>query len=429
MWCQSTKADLPRRISPLDSSHAVDRLAQLDLSESLIDEPRMLEYRLSRVQAELRRLGCDALITQDPVNTRYATGMRNMQVWAFHSVIRTGFIPAQGPAVVLEYAGSEHLAEGLTTVAEVRPAIPLHFGPGLSQGQRDAKLRWWQDEITTLMKRYCGDGRRIAIDNQVPYLAGQALTDVGFEMAGGYAVMALAQAVKSDDEIRAMARAVDVAEIGIARVEGAIRPGISENALWAELNHANSEFNGEYLDTRLLSSGPRTNPWYQECGTRCIERGDLVALDTDLIGPYGYDADVSRTFICDESLATPRQREMYQIAHEHVYHNIELLKPGVSFRELSERAFEVPQKYREQSIAMNWHGVSLYGGWPTILGRGCFDKTSEDGEVVPGMTLCVESYVGEAGGADGVKLEEQVLVTDTGYRVLSSYSFDPTLLG
>ena len=77
---------------------------------------------------------------------------------------------------------------------------------------------------------------------------------------------------------------------------------------------------------------------------------------------------------------------------------------------------------------MNWHGVSLYGGWPTILGRGFFDETSEDGIVVPGMTLCVESYVGEIGGPDGVKLEEQILVTETGYRILSEYPFEQLLL-
>jgi Xaa-Pro dipeptidase len=73
--------------------------------------------------------------------------------------------------------------------------------------------------------------------------------------------------------------------------------------------------------------------------------------------------------------------------------------------------------------------VSLYGGWPTILGRGFFDENSEDGEVTPGMTLCVESYIGEVGGPDGVKLEEQVLVTESGYRLLSDYPFETTLLG
>ncbi|MEM7293593.1 MAG: M24 family metallopeptidase, partial [Pseudomonadota bacterium] len=234
--------------------------------------------------------------------------------------------------------------------------------------------------------------------------------------------------VKSPDELRAMRRSIEVAEHGIARLEESIKPGLSENELWAILNHTNTALGGEYLDTRLLSSGPRTNPWYQECGERLIEPGDLIALDTDMIGPYGYDADISRTFVCDPDNATPKQREAYRLAHEHIHHNMALLRPGKSFSELSEQAYDVPSQYTEQSISMNWHGVSLYGGWPTILGRGHFNSDSEDGELVPGMTLCVESYMGELGGRDGVKLEEQVLITETGYRLLSDYRFDDALL-
>jgi Xaa-Pro dipeptidase len=403
--------------------------ADVDLSESLIDEPRMHAYRLSRIQDELKRRDLGALITYDPVNTRYATGIRNMQVWAFHSVIRMGFIPAEGKAVVLEYGGSEHLADGLETIAEVRPSIPLHFGPGLTPRQAVEKLKRWVAQIESLTLTYCGDNKRVALDNQVPYVAGAALAEYGYEVNPGYDILALAQSVKNEDELRAMRRSLSVAETGITRLQAAIQPGVTENALWAVLNHANVELGGEYMDTRLLSSGQRTNPWYQECGQRVIEAGDMIALDTDMIGPYGYDADVSRSFVCDVDRATARQKQIYQLAYEHIHHNMQLLKPGMSFRELSEQAFDVPEVYRAQTISMNWHGVSLYGGWPTILGRGFFDENSEDGEITPGMTLCVESYIGEVGGPDGVKLEEQVLVTESGYRLLSDYPFETTLLG
>jgi Xaa-Pro dipeptidase len=400
----------------------------LDLSEHLIDQARMQTYRLERIQQELKNRGLAALIAYDPVNIRYATGIRNMQVWAFHSIIRMGFIPAEGKATIFEYAGSEHLAEGLNTIDEVRPSVPLHFGPGLSGVQVENKLSNWVAEIDHLIRKKCGNQRRVALDNQVPYVAGAALAAQDFEVVSGYDVLGMAQSVKNEDELRAMRRSLQVAEMGIARLQNAIRPGISENALWAELNHTNIEFGGEYMDTRLLSSGSRTNPWYQESGERIIKAGDMIALDTDMIGPFGYDADISRSFVCEPERITARQKEIYRLAHEHIHYNMDLLKPGMSFRELSEKAFELPQIYKPQSIAMNWHGVSLYGGWPTILGRGCFDQSSEDGEVVAGMTLCVESYVGEVGGPDGVKLEEQVLVTDDGYRLLSDYPFESAYL-
>ena len=400
----------------------------LNLSDDLIDEARLCAYRFGRLQAAIGAAGIDAMLTCDPVNTRYATGIRNMQVWSFHSLIRMGFIPATGRAVVFEYAGSEHLADGLDAISEVRPAIPLHFGPGYDSTQNRDRLERWADQLVSAATDCCGGPGKLAIDNQVPHIAGVALAQRGFELVQAYPILAQAMAIKNEDEIRAMRRSIEVAEIGIDRLVQAIRPGISENQLWAELNHANIEHGGEYMDTRLLSSGPRTNPWYQECGARRVQPGDMIALDTDMIGPWGYDADISRSFVCEASRATRRQKEIYQIAHEHIQHNLELLKPGASFRKLSERAFNVPEPYRAQSIPMNWHGVGLYGGWPTILGKCCFDETSEDGEIVPGMTLCVEAYVGEVGGPDGVKLEEQVLITETGYRLLSRYPFEAALL-
>ncbi|MBS37969.1 MAG: peptidase M24 [Thiotrichales bacterium] len=410
-------------VSPPDNS-----LSTLNLDESLIDESRMHRYRLTRIQAELAKRDLAALITYDPVNTRYATGMRNMQVWAFHSVIRMAFIPAEGDVVLFEYAGSEHLSDGLDTVREVRASIPLHFGPGLSHTQSETRLNRWRAEVEDVARETCGNHKRIALDNQVPYIAGQALNAAGFEIAQGYDVLASAQAVKNEDELRAMRRSLEVAELGINKLEQNITPQSTENKLWSLLNQVNVEHGGEYMDTRLLSSGPRTNPWYQECSSRVIQSGDMIALDTDMIGPYGYDADISRSFVCGPDAPTARQREIYRLAYEHIQHNMALLEPGKSFRQLSEQAFRLPERYQAQAISMNWHGVSLYGGWPTILGYGFFDETSEDGEVVPGMTLCVESYVGEVGGPDGVKLEEQVLVTESGVRLLSHYAFDEALL-
>ena len=107
-------------------------LATLDFSESVIDVDRMYDYRLSRVQQALAQRNIAAMLTYDPVNTRYATGMRNMQPWALYTVIRMAFIPAEGRVTLFEYAGSEPLADGLTTVAEVRPSTSLQFGPNMN---------------------------------------------------------------------------------------------------------------------------------------------------------------------------------------------------------------------------------------------------------------------------------------------------------
>ena len=86
-------------------------------------------------------------------------------------------------------------------------------------------------------------------------------------------------------------------EDGFDRMRSCLKPGMTEVEVWARLHQANVEWEGEFINTRLLSSGSRTNPWMQEASLRRIEKGDLVACDSDLIGPYGYGADISRTWI------------------------------------------------------------------------------------------------------------------------------------
>ena len=106
------------------------------------------------------------------------------------------------------------------------------------------------------------------------------------------------------------------------------QPGMTENQLWAVLHETNIAHDGEWIECRLLSSGPRTNPWFQECGNRVIEAGDLVAFDTDLVGPNGYFADISRSFVCPGRGPTAQQQRLYDIAQEQVLVNVDLLRRG-----------------------------------------------------------------------------------------------------
>ena len=84
---------------------------------------------------------------------------------------------------------------------------------------------------------------------------------------------------------------------------------------------------GDYVETRLLSSGPRTNPWFQETGDRRLGENELIALDTDVVGCHGYYCDFSRTFHTGPAKPTRRQRELYQVAHEQVHHNMAAAPP------------------------------------------------------------------------------------------------------
>ena len=77
-------------------------------------------------------------------------------------------------------------------------------------------------------------------------------------------------------------------EIALEKLRNAIRPDITENAFWSVLHQSVIEQNGDHCETRLLSTGQRTNPWFQETATYEIGRNELIALDTDVVGCHGY---------------------------------------------------------------------------------------------------------------------------------------------
>jgi Xaa-Pro aminopeptidase len=95
---------------------------------------------------------------------------------------------------------------------------------------------------------------------------------------------------------------------------------------------------GEWIECRLLASGERTNPWFQECGNRLIRAGDMVGFDTDMVGPHGYIADISCSLVCPGRKPTDRQRRLYELAQAQVLHNMKRLRLGVAFREYAETA-------------------------------------------------------------------------------------------
>ena len=121
-----------------------------------------------------------------------------------------------------------------------------------------------------------------------------------------------------------------VADLGARRIREKLRPGLTEQQLWAVLHRTNIEEGGEWIETRLLSSGERTNPWYQAASEKVIEAGELVVFDTDMVGPFGYVGDISRAYLCGDR-PTENQKRTYGIAYETLRHHLELLKPGNSF--------------------------------------------------------------------------------------------------
>ncbi len=106
-----------------------------------------------------------------------------------------------------------------------------------------------------------------------------------------------------------------------------------------------------------------------------------------------------------------------------ISHNIGILRPGMTLRDLTfEAKSPSPEEYRRYSVL--YHGVGLADEWPSVYFNDAWDEHGVDGPVDAGQVLCVEAYVGKRGAPEGVKLEEQVLITDTGAETLSIYPLE-----
>ena len=391
-----------------------------------VDMVALRAYRLAQVRAQLRAHDYAGIVLFDPINIRYASGSRNMAVWTMHNAVRYCFVPTEGPVVLFDFHNCEHLSAGLESVAEVRPAISwTYFTAGENLAKR---VETWADEIADLVRAHGGGTKRLAADNcDAEGVA--ALTARGIEITNGQQITELARRLKSPEELACMTASIAVCEAAIAKMRQALEPGMTENQLWAILNQVNAANGGEWIETRLLAAGPRTNPWFQESGDRIIQPGELLSFDTDMVGPYGYCTDISRTFFCGPGRPSGEQRRLYGLAWEQIHANMALLKPGLTFRELSEQAWKMPASCAPNRYSVVVHGVGLCDEYPACYYLEDYDQVGYDGLIEPGMTLCVESYMGEVGGREGVKLEQQVLITETGYELLSTFPFEEELLG
>jgi Xaa-Pro aminopeptidase len=403
-----TRADAPRQVASIDVG-VMQRMAQ-------IDEDKLIRYRLDRLRAELRKRDYAGAVLSDPMNLRYATGTRNMAVWTTHAPGRYAFVATEGPVILFEFSSTRHVTAGSPVVDEVRPCTPWFYF--LAGSRTEEKARLWADEIEALLRQYGGANRRLAVDRCDP-LGALRLLSHGVQLFDAQEAAEQARLVKSPEEIACMQAAMDVCDIAIDRMRAALRPGITENQLWSMLHETNIAHGGEWIECRLLSSGPRTNPWFNESSDRVIEAGDIVGFDTDMVGPFGYLADISRSYICPGRKPTDRHRRLYDLAQAQILHNMEVLRPGLSFREFAERCWPVPEEYVPNRYMMMVHGCGFVDEYPSVAYVADWQDWGYDGLFEENMVVSVESYIGEVGGPDGIKLEQQVVITPTGARPLS----------
>ena len=304
---------------------------------ALPDLPRMREYRWKRLTDHVVQRGYGGLLLFDPLNIRYATDSTNMQLWNTHNPFRAVLLCSDGYMVIWDYKNSPFLSEFNPLVKEQRSGADLFY---FDRGDKiDIAADKFSNEVRTLFAEHSQSNMRLAVD-KIMLHGLRSLEAQGFEIMEGEEVTEKCRSVKGEDEILAMRCASAACENAVALMEKEARSEVpkgntSEDDIWAVLHAENIKRGGEWIETRLLASGPRTNPWFQECGPRIVQNNEIIAFDTDLVGSYGICVDISRTWWIGDQSPRPDMIYAMQHAHEHIMTNMELLGPGIHMRDLT----------------------------------------------------------------------------------------------
>jgi Xaa-Pro aminopeptidase len=158
-----------------------------------------------------------------------------------------------------------------------------------------------------------------------------------------------------------------------------------------------------------------------------LEPGDLVYVDTDMVGIEGIFFCVSRTFVTPGASPSTEERATYRAAHEWVLGMTELVRPGITCAELAAAAPKIPERFIPQRYECMIHSVGLEEESPSV----CHPQdvqSNPDRRIQENMALVVECYMGEVSANHGVKLGDEILVTADGAEVLAPYPYSSTLL-
>lgn len=376
-----------------------------------IDVHELNAQRLARAQLAMRQAGLAAALVLDPANVRSVTCDGQFLVANLHCSYRMALVFAEHPPILWESVETIHVIEQRWH-GEVRPLNGFtFFGSGPSSAADAATaLGEVRDELAArgLLDEPLGVDRAEA----VVFIT---LAQMGITVTDAVPVLETARAVKTPLELDIHRANAALADESIRAFLPHVRPGWTENELWAALARETFSRGALHAECRLLASGPRTNPWMQEASNRVVEDGDLVAFDTDLVGPFGYLTDISRTYLCGDREPTAEQREVYRSAYDFVQTGIPEFTAGRTFRELGELLGpRLPEPYRNLKYPFLAHGCGAADEYPAIV-----VDAHHDGVLLAGMVISVEAYMGAVGGSAGAKYEDQIIITDGAPELIS----------
>jgi Xaa-Pro dipeptidase len=374
---------------------------------------RLRNERLQKAKDELKRSDLGALLCFDLANIRYITS-----TYFRSRMLRYCILPRGGEPVLFEAstATTHRNVPGRTPWLEGRiiPAINYRAAPkeaGITQRCVEGIKKVLQ--ANGVAKEPLGVDRL-----DVPLM--KAFQSVDIEVENGNEPMMKARMIKTQDEIELLDHAAMIMDVVYSKLVDYIRPGIRENDIGALFQDVAIRMGGDDVVNCHAISGPRTNPHPHFATDRALRPGDLVFFD-GLVHYMGYTTCYYRTFSVGKP--TMEQKNLYQQSYDALYKAIRQIKPGATTWDLAKNfptAHELGYASEDEAGCIQLgHGIGLANWEPPIITR----RFSEEFPIKleKGMVIALETYTGKVGEKDAVRIEEECVVTDTGYHLLSRY--------
>jgi Xaa-Pro aminopeptidase len=386
--------------------------------EERVDYRRLHRYRLGRAKQALEKSELGALLVFDVNNIRYLTSTK-IGEWERDKLARWTLLTRTGEPILWDF-GSAAIHHKLYApwlepqnckagLIGLRGTVQPSFG----------LMKRHAEEIASLLKEAGVADMPVGVDIIEPPMMFE-LQKAGIKVHDGQQVMLEAREIKSQDEIALLNRAAAMVDGAYHLINDTLRPGVRENDIVAEVNKFLYTHGSDDVEAVNAISGERCNPHPHNFTDRLIRPGDQAFFDI-LQSFMGYRTCYYRTF--NVGRATPAQHDAYKLAREWLDNAMQRIKPGAMTNHIAEAfpkagEFGFPDEMSAFGLQFA-HGLGLALHERPIISRVI--SMDHPTEIKEGMVFAIETYCPATDGYSGARIEEEVVVTDKGCKVISLF--------
>ena len=400
--------------------------------EARIDLDRLRRERLERLQEALERSELGALLTFDFHNIRYMTST-HIGTWAMDKLIRFALLPRGGEPILWDFGSAARHHQIYNPWLDGNTKDPergrARAGISTLRGAFNPKAGIAEEvagKIGRELRERGLEGEPVGVDVvEMPVLA--ALQAAGLQVTDGQQVFLEARRIKTPDEIGLLATSCTLVDAAYEELYGFLRPGVRENECVGLVSKVLYDLGSEHVEGVNAISGERCSPHPHVYSDRILRPGDPAFFDI-LHSFNGYRTCYYRTFAVGS--ASPAMRDAYRRCRDYMDAAIALVRPGATTGEIVSvwpRAEEFGFPSEEAAFALQYgHGVGL-----SIWEKPIFSRlvSLEHPEVLEaGMVFALETYWPAADGWSAARIEEEVVVTESGCEIITKFPAEELLI-